>query len=325
MKTRTLIFLMTLEAIVCILITFLIKSSTDFPAMIAAFPLKQLGWLLFQLSSLNNFGNAFALLLYTAFCLAPVFAYLLCKGKRRFAPEDSLLFFLSAGLFVTLYFLINPSLLGTITLIDLGDSGDTVLIFILCSLQWFLLAGYLILRLLRLAFTQTTEKLLIYMKLILSCLCFVFVFAAFSVDFHQLLLSLYSLQDNALRETYSIVPSCIFYILRYLTELIPLLLYCILIIQTIKLLTAMQNDRYASETEEQIKKLSLWCSGSLAAVIISSLLFNILQLIFARKLFNISATIDFPIFSLLFVLLLALMTRIFSETRKIKKDNDLFI
>ncbi len=325
MKHKLLFLLLAAEAGLCMFLSIIILSTNDSLSALMSFPFEQLGLLLRKLSETGQIGNAFAVTLYTALCLSPFLFLQKVKQKRRFYAEDFLMVLLSAGLFITLFYMINPSYLSRITVLDLGDSGVTLLKFILGSLIWAFLLGYVILRLLRLSFANGIETLQRYGKALLYTLCFFFVFTAFSLRFTEMISSFLDLRSKNTSDTNYMIPTNIFYVLTFLVDILPNILYTILTVKAIDLLTAMQADRYSKETDTLAKNISVWCAKSLAAIICTSIIFPILQLLFAKILLDINTSINIPFLSLIFVLALLFVSRIISENRKLKTDNDLFI
>ena len=65
--------------------------------------------------------------------------------------------------------------------------------------------------------------------------------------------------------------------------------------------------------------------GSVMATIVADILFNLLQLFFQKQLYQINYVVQFPVFSIVFVLAVLLFARYIKEMQELKEENDLFI
>ena len=61
------------------------------------------------------------------------------------------------------------------------------------------------------------------------------------------------------------------------------------------------------------------------ATIVADILFNLLQLFFQKQLYQINYVVQFPVFSIVFVLAVLLFARYIKEMQELKEENDLFI
>ena len=112
MKEKHLLTLLSIEAAACVLFCILQRSVSGFFSTIVAFPFEQLGEGLRALSLSGGAGNAAAILFYVLLSLIPAGIWLILKKKQKTMPIDFTLFLLSVLLFVVLYYMINPGLMG---------------------------------------------------------------------------------------------------------------------------------------------------------------------------------------------------------------------
>lgn len=112
MKEKHLLTLLSIEAAACVLFCILQRSVSGFFSTIVAFPFEQLGEGLRALSLSGGAGNAAAILFYVLLSLIPAGIWLILKKKQKAMPIDFTLFLLSVLLFVVLYYMINPGLMG---------------------------------------------------------------------------------------------------------------------------------------------------------------------------------------------------------------------
>ena len=97
----------------------------------------------------------------------------------------------------------------------------------------------------------------------------------------------------------------------------------------------LQNLRYVArnmvyhlrckEAAAKAEALSAFAALSLKITVVVSLVFNLLQLMFIRRLLVVDVSVNLPIVSLAFMLALALLSRLVRENKALKDDNDLFI
>jgi hypothetical protein len=85
------------------------------------------------------------------------------------------------------------------------------------------------------------------------------------------------------------------------------------------------KDRHSEQTEQLSIKLSHWCGKTLAVIVSAEVLLNLLQLVFAGSLRSLNSSVNIPVSSILFVLAVLLFSRLISENRRLKADNDLII
>ena len=168
MKNKFLLAALGAEALLCVLFCAL-GGSAD---AVLSFPLAPIGGWLRRLSLSGSLGNGLATAIYVILCLFPAALFLFRRMKGKRYPEDLLLLAASAALFYSLYLLINPAL---------GEARYSLMAKpALNGLVWVLIAAWLVLVLLRLAFEDKrgAEKC---GKLILFALAAVYVLLALAV------------------------------------------------------------------------------------------------------------------------------------------------
>lgn len=324
MKRKPFYVLLLAEAILLTVLNLLQTSMSGIFTTIVAFPFNPLGRLLRFLSLSGHFGNAIALTLYMTICLLPVWFFFCIQNKRKHHLEDSLLFILSALLFLTLELTINPGKTFSF-LSPIFTSSSNISSSILGGTCWSILIGYLLLRLLRLSFESENEKLHSYLLGLLDVLNAAFVWAIFGSGLQSLTASFLSLRaDNAGTED-TLFVSYVFLVLRFLIDAMPYALSILTVLLAQDLLSKMRADSYSESALLAAEKLSGWCKKTLIAVILSNTAFNLIQILFAAKIRVLSSMINIPLISLIFVLCLLLFARMVSKNKEIKSDNDLFI
>ncbi len=319
MKRKIFVGILAVEAIVCLGFSILAQTHTSIFSAVLAFPFEQIGLELRRLSLSGGLGNALAIVIYLVLSLLPILVLLLLRIKRRLQLEDSLLLLLSLVLFTVLYLMINPAsivlLVGSAALLALGKA-------VLGSVVYSVLAGYLILRLLRLFSTGGTKKLLGYMSIMLHLLAALYVYLIASASVSHLLDFLADLKTN---NSQASLLSSIFLILQFLVDILPYALSILIVWSGLNLLDELGKNHYSATAVMTAERLAKKCTIVLGVTVLANLAFNLLQLLFIKQLRSLHSTVQLPIFAVIFVLATLLLTRFISESKQLKDDQDLFV
>lgn len=310
------------EAAVCVLLHILQASFYGIYSSAVAFPYEQLGVCLRALSLSGGLGNVVAIVIYVAVSLVPVAVLLVLLKKRGFHREDWLLAGLSAVLFAVLYLMINP---GTIRSLFGGAAGLTVGKAILGGTAYSVLFGYLVLRMLRLFFAGSIGKLQKYMTTLLFLLNLFFVYLAFGSSLGKLLDSIGSLRAGNTGNEHLLGASYVFLVLQFAVNALPYLLDVLVVFAALQLLDELQADRYSSKSVATAKRLTRLCGAVLAAMVLTNITFNLLQLLFVKTLMVINSSVQIPVLSIAFVMAVLLLAQFIAENKRLKDDNDMFI
>ncbi len=320
MKKKRFLIVLGIEAALC-LAWRLAEPGGTAAAGLFSFPFEQVGRGLRELSLSGAAGNVLAIVLYLGICLIPAAALAVMSARRKLHPEDGLLAVLSVLLFYVLYLMINPGLLGK----TLGNNVASLGVgkMMLGVVVYSVLAGYLTLRVLRRAHTAEVKLLQKYLRGVLYLLGAGFVWAVFGGCLGELQASLKNLADGNTAGGTGV--SMVFLVLRFLVDALPYLLDTMIVVTGLDTLAALEADRYGETAAALARKLSGQCGFALAAAVLSNVIFNLLQLAAAGELLVIDGTVELPVFSILFVLVVLFLTRLLAENRKLKTDNDLFV
>ncbi|MGL6198033.1 MAG: hypothetical protein ACRC3H_03770 [Lachnospiraceae bacterium] len=322
MKRRIFIGILVTEALACIVLCFLKASFSGAFSTVLAFPFEQIGMGLRVLSLSGSMGNAVAIVIYIATSMLPAIILLVLRKKRKLQAEDGLLVVLSILLFAVMYLMINP---GFISITSSNMDGAAFGKAILGSAVYSVLIGYLTLRILRLFFVGGMDKLIHYMAVMLGLLNVIFVYLIFGAGLNKLIQSIMTLcADNAGYE-YLLGLSYVCLILQFIVGVLPVILNVLIVFTALRLLNELLKDRYSAETVAVAKRMSKQCVLVLVVTILSNIGLNLFQLLFTRSLMVHDSTVQIPIFSIIFVLAILLLTRLFAANKLLKDDNDMFI
>lgn len=283
---------------------------------VMAFPLEQIAWVLRKMSLSGAVGNAVSIILYLAIGLCPCAVYMLLRKKGKSCGTDKLLFVLSALLFAVLYYLINPGLLA-----ENVSGGKQVF---LGGTFYSVLAGYLVLRMLRSFPVADSEKLKRWLRILACAVAAVLVYMVFGACLAEMLTSVRNAeQTNTMTGVGGL--TYLFFILRFLVTAIPYIMDILIVLAGIGVLENLMENAYSEEAVAAVEELGNMCVKALEAAAALSVLFHILQFLFHRSLVQIEVTVTIPVFSIAFILAVLLMARYVRENQRLKCENEMFI
>lgn len=298
MKNKKYLLLLLLEAVGVIGITKGMGVKTEGVFDLLSFPLEKSADFLGYLSLSGKVGNAVAVVLYALICLVPVFVLLFRISRKTFVKTDSILVLMSAVLFAVIYLLINPSEMGAH---GMGEEASMVAFSF-----WSLLVGYLVLKfaeMLKNTEGKRTEKLL---SVVLKIIGAVFMFALCTLEFTKAEVGIVT-------------------VFSALNSVLPAVLGIRTVFFALDLLTEFSLDRYSENTVREAEKLSRFCILALELTVGVSALLSVLQLRFINELSSVNFSVEIPLVSIGFILLLLMLSGFIKESKALKEDNDSFI
>jgi len=322
MKHKILVGILSIETILLVLFSILQTSFAGVFSTVMAFPFEQIGLGLRSLSLSGAFGNAAAFVVYFAVSLLPVAALLVLRKKRRLCKEDGLLVLLSIVLFAVLYFMINP---GFLSLWPSGAGGLAMGKAVLGVMVYSVLVGYFVLRILRRVCYGGTERLIRYMPFMLGLLNVLFVYLIFGAYLSDMFGSFETLRAGNVGNEHLLGATYVFLAMQFLVDALPYVFCIFIIFAALKILDEMKTDRYSSGTVAAAEQIFRLCVAALVTTVLANIGFNLLQFLFAGYLVVISSSVQIPIFGVAFVFAALLLTRLVTENKQLKDDNELFI
>lgn len=317
MKQKSFLAVLAAESLICLIFVALSRFLPGFGSSFLAFPYEQISQALRMLSLSSGLGNALALAAYLVISASPLILLAWSRTRRQLAAEDLLLPLLSLLLFRFLYLLINPGLNRNSLLTAQPDFSGLILHSVLIA--------YLILRLVRRLQSEDLKKPGNYLKGFILLLMGYLVFAAFGPHVLNLLATMDSLQITNTMAGTDLLPTYLMIGLGYLVRILPLLLVVWIAFLTLDLLDAMSANAYSAEVVGTARRLSDASQQALILIVLSSLGFNLIQLLFADALLKIDLKLMIPLDLVLFSLGALLFARFIRDTRQLKEDHDLFI
>lgn len=286
-----------------------------------AFPFEQIGIALRKLSLSGSSGNITAIILYSLICLIPC-VVLIFRKRRRFYPEDILVILLSLSLFFVLYQMINPD---AIVIAGGYKEGISAAKTILGGMVYSIIMGYFILRVLRLFYASDAQKVQRYLSVLLFLLNIMFAAAIIGGGVNKVIESVRTMQISNSGSEYLFGINFIFICLGFLAENLPYACNIWIVFLARQLLKNLMLGRYGEAAIVSAKKLSRTCGAALLITVITNIAYQMLQLCFAAQLFTINTSIQIPLFSVVFVLVCLLFTKLAEDNKALREENDSII
>lgn len=286
------------------------------------FPWEQLGILLRRLSLSGGIGNAAAWICYLVIGGVPLGGTVWMLARHKACRADILLPILSALIYMGLWFLVNPSYLNIYLFpTELGNFGKYALTAVMDGLllSWILLkciSGFE-----KLGKKRLFRSLGILLGIYVAMLSLMVLWQG-GVGFVAACIELMEKNTGA----QNMVPvSCLFLGLQTLAEYLPRILELVLYCMVLDLLHSCEKEIFGAESYGKVERLKKYSSRFLGAIVLTNLGVNMLQLLFARFLLSSHYAIVFPLWEIIVVLGIGVLSRFYLESRQLKEDNDLFI
>ncbi len=308
--------------VACIILFILINDKAIGYDQIISFPFVQIGNLIRKLSLSSPSGNATAWIVYVLFCAWPLLLLGLRIRKRSQNVADMLLVLLSALLFVSIYFMINPGLaVGVLMPAGLGDAWKMGI----SSVIYMVALGYIILRMIRRFQTGKTERLLADLEVILVVFAVLLVITlTLSMPF-EIMREIEYIEAANTMTGIDFSLTHLFVILRKITIMIPLLYQILIVLAGFDLVQELKIERYSTEVVEKAIHVGNRCKEAIVATVLVSVLINVTQLIAGAKLLHSNYHLEIPLLSILTVIITMLLAKYFAHSVEIKKEMDLFV
>ncbi len=281
----------------------------QFTPQLLAFPFGQLANGLRALSLSGDVGNITAIIIYIIISAIPMVIFVF-RYRRGFIAVDLLLPVISATTAIGLYIMINPFLLWGG---EMGESGIQNAMF--GGVIYSCIIAYVVLIGIKAAGAADVKSLA---KGVCALLCLVAVsfVVAFAVKFDEVL----SLIEGSgeINATAIIILGCI-------VETLPYLLSLAVIANAIKLLLLLAENQHSDEGVTAASKLAKLCGKVLTITVITTAIFNVLQLVFVFVINHVDILVQIPISSMLITVTTLLFCKYIEKNKKLKDENEAFI
>lgn len=289
---------------------------------IMAFPFEQIGKGLREISLFSMAGNIISFIIYSVICLLPGIYLVLRLFKNKANGEDGLLALLSIVLFFVMYLMINPADIarhfGSFELLEANKAFLGVIIY-------SIIAGYLILRIMRIFVHSETGSILKYLLLLLAAICMILIYGIFGSSLIGLVSAFKQLSIDNTVPGQNLSLSYLFLLLQYFVNILPFILQIAIIYAGLDLMEALKQGPYCKDTAVTAQKTGQICRRSVAVIMLSQISINVLQLILGSSIHSSHYTLSIPLLSVMFVLIAMLLAGYFEQAYQLKIDNEMFI
>ncbi|MBQ2895512.1 MAG: hypothetical protein IJE26_02240 [Oscillospiraceae bacterium] len=316
MKRKKLLILLALEALICAALAAAQINGGHWLSTFLAFPFAPLGRLLRFLSLSGRLGDILAWLVCIGLSLLPLGLLWRLRGDRLWV--DALLAPGSILLFLALYLAVNPALASR----WLGPVGAMMGVELMGGAVYSVLFTWALLRLV--TRMEAAEVWALGRWLLLS-LGVVFILAAFGSGLAELMDQINAVRSGNTAPGQPLGLTTAVLCLGYGTELLSWLLDLWVLFAALTLLDEVQRDKTGEAAVSAASELYRRGRLSLSVSLTAALVFDLLQLLLSRWLLRVHTTLRLPVFSVAFLLLMLILSRLLRENKTLRDDNDLFI
>ena len=281
------------------------------------FPFEQLGMGLRKLSLSGSAGNTAAIIAYILICLVPCMIFLGLKKAHKILKADFFLPLLSILLFAVIYFMVNPGLFPS----NVPGTGRTFLGTAFYSVFW----GYIFLRALEKYSAADAGHLQKGLKLLLTAMSLLLIFTFAGQCCEAVFSAIPQLEAANKSPDAPLTVSYVFLAFQCIIAALPYCFDVYILITAVRALDDLLKDPYSDASVSKVDKISSLCAKALVIAILSSIAFNIFQLLFCGMLPIINMVVSIPVFSAALAFAVLLTAKYVRENQRLKRDNELFI
>ncbi len=218
--------------------------------------------------------------------------------------------------------MINPAYIGrhfgAFELIEVNKSLLGVTIY-------SIIIGYLVLRGLQTFNSTEAKSILKFLKILMSIICIVLIYAIFGSGFSGLQSSMKQLAADNTGIGQGLFLSKVFLVLQNLVSILPFILEIIIAFSGFELIDALDKEPYSDDVVISARKTVKVCQNSVVAIMLTQIAVNILQFALGSQVRSSHYTLSVPLMSVVLVLAVMLLASYFEQAKRLKEDNELFI
>lgn len=358
MKKITLLITCFCTAAFMTVLAVLTKQFPNLFSSMMTFPLEQIGWGLGALSKTGFMGNGAAAAVWFGISAIPAMIALRYRRSRETLPERAALYVLSGTVFLALYGMVNPRLFHLAIFEDFSESSKLIKAIFATS-AWSVAILYITLRLIRLFRMGNKDQLLKYTQTMLYVLCAIFSGAA-AISVTEGAMTFLDSGRAGVNIGFGVFR-LIVGVIPYAFDVIIIMRATDLTdrvreeqqesIEEAAGPAADLTDRVREEQQEGIEeaagraadlnggfrekqqkdieeaaaRVGSLCCLALGITTALTAVSNLLQIALMGFLSNISVTVDIPVISIAFTVMILLLSRLLIENKILRDDNRLFI
>lgn len=283
-------------------------------------PFAAIGLALRKLSLQGGAGNAFAIILYALFSLIPIIIAIIAYVRdRKITAVKLLMFPLSAILFLTFYYSVNPNLFYDEIDVLIADAGNQIAISYKLGLSYIFYGTLLLILIIKAISSLGTDGRKYYSvsKILFSaiaCGCTLTLTFFVGLSFLEAITNIEA----------TIADKCLF-----VAEFIMLAAVCIAAVVAAYLAYdgahAFYANLYRTQNAERLSVISKVCVVIFILGVVENILKNLLNFVLAKFLTTVSFNLDVSLLIAVLALGCALACKLLERTIYLKEDSDLTI
>lgn len=315
MKRKTLIPILVIEALILAGLAVLTMLVPNLFSSVLAFPMEQIAAGLAALAGTGKVGNGLAVALIVGLSAIPLLIALFTYPRdEETRAERFALALLTPVLVFSFFVMINPALLGP-NVPHTAEGYHRVLRPFLALTVWTVIILFIVLRLIRLFRAGSRPQLMKYLRIVL-CVLSMYLVAQAVVS---LVISIMTPAKNEPTAADTVVN-----ILRLIAAIIPLLFDIVVVLRVLSLLEIASTEDQEGIGDAAAKLSSVSCF-TLAVTTGLCALQHVAQLVLLPHMTDASATVDIPVVSITFVVVILLFSRLLVENKQLRDDNSMII
>ncbi len=321
MNKRTIYIILLIESITCIILSIIGYPMNNGILNMAAFPFEQIGSALRDMSLSGQTGNIIANIIYIVICTIPIL-YLAYKTiKKKNSYKDIILLLLVPVLFWVLYLSVNPTYASKYYVLDYQMMKYAYGLTI-----YTMIFGYIVIDYITRSKRDNISKILNAIKVLIAILSMLLVLTAFGSELGALKTSMITIKDgNTLLQSGELTMTYVMTIIKYIVDILPYLMTIYLLIVILDIIDCATKEIYSEVISNLIGKARIISKYSVVLIIYSQIIVNIIQLIFGSNIKDSNYIMSIPIIQIMIFLGVMLLAHLYSEVKKIKEENDMFI
>lgn len=266
------------------------------------------------LSLSGGVKNVAAICLFIITGCVPIAVYVVLAVRKKKVSTDNMLFLVAALLWGGIYLMINPGIIIDSSMMVTADMmSDGV-----CAVIWSSIICYVVLRIVHcINAADDSQSVQIIRKMMTLIIVFTILVVAV-ISLPQLVLNIagYS-DDQAVDSTWAVVD--------FLFKLVNVILIIVVLVKGRRLCTSLIADEYSDESVQMADRLATSCTRVISAMVILSLVKNIIQLFTITTNSNLNFSVSIPVYELVILVVVYMSSKNLARSKAIKDENESYI
>ena len=266
------------------------------------------------LSLSGGVKNVTAICLFIITGCVPIAVYVALAVRKKKVSTDNMLFLVAALLWGGIYLMINPGIIIDSSMMVTAD----MMSYGVCAVIWTSIICYVVLRIVHCkTAADDSQSVQIIRKMMTLIIVFTILVVAV-ISLPQLVLNIagYS-DDQAVDSTWAVVD--------FLFTLVNVILIIVVLVKGRRLCTSLIADEYSDESVQMADRLATSCTRVISAMVILSLVKNIIQLFTITTNSNLNFSVSIPVYELVILVVVYMSSKNLARSKAIKDENESYI